>query len=51
MENTNRKQKHSYRVSYAVEVGSSFDPNIEDIDYWEQELAGRDLIHVTTRSF
>ena len=38
--NTNRRQQHSYRVSYEVEVGSSFDPNLEDADVWEQELAG-----------
>ncbi|KAF4616311.1 hypothetical protein D9613_008374 [Agrocybe pediades] len=38
--NANRKQTHSYRVSYALEVGSSFDPDLEDVDRWEQELSG-----------
>lgn len=38
MENINRKDRHSYRVSYAQEVGSSFDPDMEDIDRWEEEL-------------
>lgn len=38
MDNMNRKDRHSYRVSYAQEVGSSFDPDMEDIDRWEKEL-------------
>lgn len=38
MENTNRRQQHSYRVSYAVEVRSSFDPNLHDAEVWEREL-------------
>lgn len=41
MVNTNRRQQHSYRVSYEIEVGSSFDPNLEDADAWEQELTGK----------
>lgn len=40
MANVNQKQKHSYKVSYAREVGSSFDPDLEDINSWEEELAG-----------
>ncbi|KAF7969595.1 hypothetical protein HWV62_26825 [Athelia sp. TMB] len=38
IENTTRKAKHSYRVSYAAEVGSSFDPDMEDPTTWENEL-------------
>jgi len=35
---TNRKQQHSYRLSYSQDVGSSFDPNLEDINQWEADL-------------
>ncbi|KAL4259621.1 hypothetical protein AB1N83_008218 [Pleurotus pulmonarius] len=38
MNNAARKFQHSYRVSYAQDVGSSFDPDMEDIAAWEQEL-------------
>ncbi|KAF8882517.1 hypothetical protein CPB84DRAFT_1750888 [Gymnopilus junonius] len=38
MANTNRKQKHAYNISYAIEVGSSFDPDLEDVSTWEREL-------------
>ncbi|KAF8067940.1 hypothetical protein FPV67DRAFT_1494298, partial [Lyophyllum atratum] len=38
MENANRKDKHSFRVSYAHEVGSSFDPDMENVEEWEQDL-------------
>jgi hypothetical protein len=41
MENANRKQQHTYRLSFAYEVGSSFDPNLEDVDSWEKELGGK----------
>ncbi|PPQ78246.1 hypothetical protein CVT25_011705 [Psilocybe cyanescens] len=37
--NASRKQTHSYRLSYAQEVGSSFDPDIEDVSSWEAELS------------
>ena len=40
MANATRKQHHSYRISYAQEVGSSIDPDLEDVASWEQELAG-----------
>ena len=40
MADATRKQTHAYRVSYAQEVGSSFDPDLEDVSSWEQELAG-----------
>jgi len=40
MASANSKDHHSYRVSYAHEVGSSFDPDLEDIDEWEQVLNG-----------
>ena len=39
MANATRKERHSYRVSYAQEVGSSIDPDLEDVASWEQELA------------
>jgi len=38
MAQTNRKTDHSYRLSYAQEVGSSFDPDIEDVAEWENEI-------------
>ncbi|KAF8908525.1 hypothetical protein CPB84DRAFT_1843423 [Gymnopilus junonius] len=38
MADATRKQKHAYRVSYALDVGSSFDPDLEDISSWEHEL-------------
>ncbi|KAG6856927.1 hypothetical protein H0H87_012178 [Tephrocybe sp. NHM501043] len=38
MSNANRKARHSYRISYADDVGSSFDPDIEKADEWEHEL-------------
>ncbi|KAG6379884.1 hypothetical protein JVT61DRAFT_10446 [Boletus reticuloceps] len=41
IQNTNRKKEHSYRVSYAFEVGSSFDPDMEDPSAWENELRGK----------
>ncbi|PFH49388.1 hypothetical protein AMATHDRAFT_63366 [Amanita thiersii Skay4041] len=40
MVNANRKMKHAYRVSYVLEVGSSFDPELEDVGRWEAELKG-----------
>lgn len=33
-----RKLAHQYALSYQLEVGSSIDPDMEDIDTWEQEL-------------
>ena len=41
MQSTNHKKNHSYRVSYALEVGSSFDPDMEDPSTWESELHGK----------
>ncbi len=38
MANVNQKQRYSYRVSYAQEVGSSFDPDIEDMSRWNESL-------------
>lgn len=40
MVNASRKAKHAYRISYALDVGSSFDPDMEDVDVWEAELNG-----------
>ncbi|KAF8799556.1 hypothetical protein BYT27DRAFT_7236304 [Phlegmacium glaucopus] len=42
MANATRKEHHSYRISYAQEVGSSFDPDLEDVATWEQELTVSD---------
>ncbi|KAF9478995.1 hypothetical protein BDN70DRAFT_879279 [Pholiota conissans] len=39
MANAKHKQNHAYKVSYAQEVGSSLDPDIEDVSRWEQQLA------------
>ena len=39
MANATRKERHSYKLSYAQEVGSSIDPDLEDVARWEQELA------------
>lgn len=36
--NTTHKRNHSYRLSYSFDVGSSFDPDMEDVDRWESEL-------------
>lgn len=40
MANASRKRTHAYRLSYAHEVGSSVDPDIEDVGQWEAELQG-----------
>jgi hypothetical protein len=40
MANASSKERHSYRVSYVHEVGSSFDPDLEDVTEWELELKG-----------
>ncbi|KAI0043585.1 hypothetical protein FA95DRAFT_1563171 [Auriscalpium vulgare] len=34
----NQKQRHSYRVSYELDVGSSLDPDLQDIAEIEEEL-------------
>ncbi|KAF9240450.1 hypothetical protein BU15DRAFT_87658 [Melanogaster broomeanus] len=41
MQSANHKKKHAYRVSYSLEVGSSFDPDMEDASVWETELRGK----------
>ena len=40
MQNAKRKIYHSYRLSYAHGVGSSFDPDLEDVGGYENELRG-----------
>lgn len=40
MTSIRHKEKHSYRLSYQQEVGSSFDPDMEDMDEWERFLKG-----------
>ncbi|KIK70050.1 hypothetical protein GYMLUDRAFT_67307 [Collybiopsis luxurians FD-317 M1] len=36
--NQARKERQEYRRSYYADVGSSFDPDLEDITAWEDEL-------------
>lgn len=36
-----RKERHQYRLWYAQDVGSSFDPDMEDHAQWEAELQGK----------
>ena len=38
MASVNRKTQYSYRLSYAQDVGSSFDPDMEDVAEWESDL-------------
>ncbi|KAJ3724145.1 hypothetical protein DFJ43DRAFT_640393 [Lentinula guzmanii] len=38
MMNQARQQRHAYLRSYYAEVGSSFDPDLEDAAAWEREL-------------
>ncbi|KAF8841094.1 hypothetical protein BDN67DRAFT_989950 [Paxillus ammoniavirescens] len=40
MQSANHKKQYAYRVSYSLEVGSSFDPELEDASVWESELRG-----------
>lgn len=41
MDQMDRKIGHIYQLSYAQEVGSSFDPDMEDIEEWERETLGQ----------
>jgi len=43
MDQMDRKIGHIYQLSYAQEVGSSFDPDMEDIEEWERETLGQQL--------
>ncbi|KAK0500755.1 hypothetical protein EDD18DRAFT_1279956 [Armillaria luteobubalina] len=38
VEHANRQTQHAYKLSYADEVGSSLDPDMEDLGAWEAEL-------------
>ncbi|KAL7284131.1 hypothetical protein ACG7TL_001412 [Trametes sanguinea] len=38
VESAKHKQRHAYRLSYAYDVGSSFDPAIDDVQDWEEAL-------------
>ncbi|KAK0210212.1 hypothetical protein DFS33DRAFT_269231 [Desarmillaria ectypa] len=38
VEHANRRTRHAYKLSYADEVGSSLDPDLEDLGAWEAEL-------------
>jgi len=39
IESEKKQFEHNYRLSFAQEVGSSFDPDMEDMAAWEQELS------------
>ena len=41
MASARHKQQHNFRLSYQLEVGSSVDPDMEDISHWEHELQGQ----------
>lgn len=43
MMNQAHQQRHTFLHSYYADVGSSFDPDMEDATAWEQELDGRPL--------
>lgn len=40
MASARHKQHHNFCLSYQLEVGSSVDPDMEDISRWEHELEG-----------
>ncbi|KAI5997286.1 hypothetical protein F5J12DRAFT_906995 [Pisolithus orientalis] len=40
VESANHRARHAFRLSYSLEVGSSFDPDLEDVSVWESELRG-----------
>ena len=44
MASARHRQQHSFRLSYQLEVGSSVDPDMEDISCWEHELQGPTLV-------
>ena len=51
MQSANHRTKHAYRLSYSLEVGSSFDPDLEDASTWESELKGTSFSTSFLRSF
>jgi hypothetical protein len=38
MTSNRHKERHNYHLSYTQDVGSSLDPDMEDVGRWEQEL-------------
>lgn len=40
MASARKKQQHNFLLSYQLEVGSSVDPDMEDVSCWEHELEG-----------
>ncbi|TFY56129.1 hypothetical protein EVG20_g9049 [Dentipellis fragilis] len=48
MASASRQRTHAYRVSYQQDVGSSIDPDMEDISEWERELRGPEPSSSTT---
>ena len=39
-----QKHRYSYRLSFQNEVGSSIDPDLEDIAAWERSLQGTSAV-------
>lgn len=48
MQTVDKKQKHQYKLSYQHDVGSSFDPELEDVVEWEEALKGTWHIHCSS---
>ena len=50
MTSARHKQQHNFRLSYQLEVGSSVDPDMEDVSRWEHELQGPMLHYLSNAS-
>ncbi|KAI6145747.1 hypothetical protein EDD17DRAFT_129031 [Pisolithus thermaeus] len=48
VQSANHHSRHTYRLSYSLEVGSSFDPDLEDVSAWESELRTEPLPSTST---
>lgn len=48
VQSANHRSRHAYRLSYSLEVGSSFDPDLEDVSAWESELRTEPLPSTST---
>ncbi|EMD30727.1 hypothetical protein CERSUDRAFT_120330 [Gelatoporia subvermispora B] len=48
MQSAQRKKAHRYRVEYQWEVGSSFDPDMEDVAEWEAHLGALEEQQIVT---
>jgi hypothetical protein len=40
MDSAKHKQRYSYRLSFQYDVGSSIDPDMDDVAEWERNLQG-----------